>query len=139
MDSLREHCRSRWMSLVKSKNTAPEISVRKVLFSRGFRYRLNDKRLPGKPDLVFPKYKAVLFIHGCFWHGHHCKQGRPPSSNEDFWEAKLRRNKERDMENIAGLMHLGWRVKVIWTCSLKNKSTLVSEDVINEIISFLKE
>ncbi|MEG0144333.1 MAG: DNA mismatch endonuclease Vsr, partial [Akkermansia sp.] len=121
MDRLDKTTRSRVMSAIGHKDTTPEVSVRKSLFHLGLRYRLHDKTLPGKPDLVFPKYKSVIFIHGCFWHSHDCKYGRLPSSNTDFWEQKLKRNVERDHVNIRLLSLLGWRVKIIWTCSLKNK------------------
>ena len=92
-DIVDRKTRSRMMSGIRSRNTRIEITVRKRLFSLGFRYRINDRRLPGKPDMVFPKYRAVIFTHGCFWHGHDCKYFRLPSSNRDFWQAKISRNK----------------------------------------------
>ena len=87
------------MSKISGTETKPEILVRKYLFGKGFRFRKNDKRLPGRPDIVLPKYKTVIFIHGCFWHGHHCKAGKLPETNKDFWENKINSNMERDKKN----------------------------------------
>lgn len=111
--------RSAVMRAVKSKDTKPEIAVRKALFALGYRYRLNVKDLPGKPDLVFPKYRAVIFVHGCFWHGHDCKRGaRTPKTNTAYWTSKIARNKARDKNNAAALRKLGWRVITLWACKL---------------------
>ncbi len=110
------------MSKIHGKETKPEALVRKFLFSRGFRYRKNDKRYPGKPDIVLPKYKTVVFIHGCFWHGHSCKKGHIPQSNTGFWQTKLFKNRERDRKNEAALAALGFRVLTVWECELGNKS-----------------
>lgn len=126
------------MASIKSKNTAPELSVRKALFSRGFRYRLHNKDLPGSPDLVFPKYKAVIFIHGCFWHNHNCKHGKLPDTNREFWKKKLQHNAVRDSQNISELQMKGWRVRVIWSCALTNKKNLSSQEYLNEIINWLR-
>ena len=113
--------RSEVMRAVKSKDTKPEIALRKALFALGYRYRLNVKTLPGKPDLVFAKYKTVIFVHGCFWHGHTCKRGkRVPKSNIEYWTAKIARNKARDKKNTAELKKLGWRVITLWECELKD-------------------
>ncbi|NOX81845.1 MAG: DNA mismatch endonuclease Vsr [Alphaproteobacteria bacterium] len=107
------------MRAVKSKDTKPEIVVRKALFALGYRYRLNVKHLPGKPDLVFAKYRTVIFVHGCFWHGHHCKRGaRTPKTNTAYWTNKIARNKARDKKNAAALRKLGWRVITLWECKL---------------------
>ena len=104
--------RSDIMSKISGKNTKPEILVRKFLFSKGFRYRINVKTLPGKPDIVLPKYKTVIFINGCFWHGHNCKKGKLPSSNIDFWKEKISNNKSRDDKNSDLLVKLGWKVNI---------------------------
>lgn len=113
--------RSEVMRAVKGANTKPEIALRKALFARGLRYRLNVKDLPGKPDLVFPKYRAVIFVHGCFWHGHDCARGsRVPKTNRAYWKAKIARNIARDQEQVKGLAALGWRVYVEWECALKD-------------------
>ena len=111
------------MSRIKGNNTKPEILVRKWLWRNGYRYRLNDKRLPGKPDIVLPKIKTVIFVNGCFWHGHdNCHNFRPPKSNIDFWDEKIKRNKHRDKINYRRLKSLGWEVLVVWECQLHRGS-----------------
>ncbi len=120
MDKLSPEKRSWNMSRIKSQNTKPELQLRKVLHDMGFRYRLHDKKLPGSPDLVFPKYKAVIFVHGCFWHRHGCKQTTTPATRKDFWKAKFKTNTKRDKKNIQELQNAGWRVMVVWECELKN-------------------
>ena len=119
-DNHTKEIRSYNMSRIRSKNTKPEEMVRKYLFSQGFRYRKNDTRLPGKPDIVLPKYKTVIFVNGCFWHKHeNCKYFVWPKTNEDFWRTKISANVSRDQENIKLLSELGWNVIVIWECELK--------------------
>lgn len=113
--------RSEVMRAVKGADTKLEIALRKALFARGFRYRLHAKDLPGKPDLVFPKYRAALFVHGCFWHGHDCARGsRVPKTNRAYWTAKIARNKARDKETTKRLKAQGWRVLVVWECGMKD-------------------
>lgn len=113
--------RSAVMRAVKSSNTKPEIALRKALFALGYRYRLNVKTLPGKPDLVLAKHRTVIFVHGCFWHGHDCKRGgRVPKTNRAYWTAKIARNQARDAGNEAALKALGWRVITVWECELKH-------------------
>lgn len=108
------------MSRIKGKDTKPEMLVRKFLFSQGFRYRLHDKKLPGKPDIVLPKYKTVLFIHGCFWHGHEgCKYHVVPKTNTNWWLDKINGNKAKDAESVRKLEQLGWTVIIVWECDLK--------------------
>lgn len=115
--------RSNIMSKIGGKDTKPEIIVRKYLFSKGFRYRINDKRYPGKPDIVLPKYRTVVFIHGCFWHGHeNCKASKLPETNSDFWKKKISDNVDRDRKNIKELRNSGWNVIVVWLCDVKSKS-----------------
>ncbi|TCP06484.1 T/G mismatch-specific endonuclease [Uruburuella suis] len=114
------------MSKIHGKETRLEILVRKFLFSQGFRYRKNDKRYAGKPDIVLPKYKTVVFIHGCFWHGHSCNKGHIPRSNTDFWQDKITKNRQRDIKNESSLQALGFKVVTIWECELKNKTVLES-------------
>ena len=110
------------MSQIKGKNTKPEELVRKYLFSQGFRYRKNDRQLPGSPDIVLPKYKTVIFINGCFWHGHEgCKHFVWPKSNEEFWKNKIQTNISRDKKKITALESLGWNVIVVWECELKKQ------------------
>lgn len=112
--------RKRIMSQIRSRNTTPELIVRKNLHSLGFRYRLHRKDLPGSPDIVLPKYKTVIFVNGCFWHQHSCKKGQNiPKTNSVFWENKLRINKLRDKRNIVALKKLGWDVLVVWECETK--------------------
>ena len=114
--------RSKNMSAIKGKNTSPEIVVRKALFARGFRYRLHVAGLPGKPDLVLPKFKTVIFINGCFWHRHEgCKYAATPKSNSDFWVKKFAGNVERDTQNVAKLKALGWNIVIVWECEFKKK------------------
>lgn len=119
-DCHSKETRSYNMSRIRSKNTKPEEIVRKHLFSQGFRYRKNDSRLPGKPDIVLPKYKTVIFVNGCFWHGHTgCSYFVWPKSNVDFWRSKIDGNIERDSTNYTRLTDMGWRILVIWECELK--------------------
>lgn len=113
------------MSRIKRKDTKPELIVRKYLFSRGLRYRKNEKKLLGHPDLVFPKYKTALFVHGCFWHGHACQFFKLPKTNTVFWRAKVEENKMRDKRIENCLEAAGWRVIVVWECTLKNKKSRV--------------
>lgn len=112
--------RRRTMQAVKSKDTAPEMTVRRLAHSMGYRFRLHRKDLPGKPDLVFPKLHKALFVHGCFWHGHDCARGaRVPVQNRAYWMRKIARNKERDENACTALKSLGWKVAVFWECELK--------------------
>ena len=115
------------MSKISGTETKPEILVRKYLFGKGFRFRKNDKRLPGRPDIVLPKYKTVIFIHGCFWHGHHCKEGKLPETNKEFWGNKINSNIERDKKNQHKLEKLGWKIIIIWQCKLKNKKMMTKK------------
>jgi len=112
--------RSYNMSLIKSKNTKPEILVRKFLFANGFRYRLNDKKLPGKPDIVLPKYKTVIFVNGCFWHGYeNCKYFKLPNTRTEWWKDKIDKNKDNDFKNYSQLIIAGYKVIIIWECEVK--------------------
>lgn len=107
------------MSAIHSRNTKPELIVRKYLWRVGFRYRLNYNRLPGHPDLVLKKYRTCIFINGCFWHGHNCQEFRPPKTNVNYWTKKINRNRERDKEEQKKLAEMGWHVIVVWECELK--------------------
>ena len=114
--------RSYNMSQIKGKNTKPEILVRKFLFSKGFRYRINDKKLPGKPDIVLPKYKTVIFVNGCFWHGHeNCKYFTLPKTRTEWWKEKIEKSKINDLEKQTLLINLAYKVIIIWECEVKNK------------------
>ena len=120
MDVHSKQVRSYNMSCIKGKGTKPEEMVRKYLFSQGFRYRKNDKKLPGTPDVVLPKYKTVIFVNGCFWHGHEgCKYFVWPKNNAEFWKSKILQNIERDKRDFERLENAGWKVIVVWECSLK--------------------
>lgn len=118
-DVVDRKTRSRMMSGIRGKDTRPEMDIRHCLFARGFRYRLHSSGLPGRPDLVLAKYRAAVFVHGCFWHGHDCRLFRMPDSNRAFWAAKIRRNRARDREVLQKLPQTGWRTLVIWECSFR--------------------
>lgn len=120
------------MASVKSKNTKPEILLRKALFAQGYRYRLHNSNLPCKPDIILSKYKTVIFVHGCFWHQHDCKKGSIPKSNHEFWSKKLASNKKRDQECINVLQKLGWKVVVVWECEINNNL----QDIITSKLNF---
>jgi len=127
--------RSYNMSQVKSKDTKPELLVRRFLFANGLRYRLYDKKLPGKPDIVLAKYKTVIFVHGCFWHGHkNCRYAVMPKTRIEFWSAKIDGNKLRDEDNIEELKSKGWNVLIIYGCELKkDKQELTLNNILNNI------
>ena len=114
--------RSENMSRIRSTNTKPEEIVRKYLFSHGFRYRKNDKRYPGKPDIILPKYHTIIFVNGCFWHMYGCSRSRLPHSNQEYWKSKIERNIQRDAENQQKLEADGWKVIVVWECELKKRT-----------------
>lgn len=127
VDIVNKDKRSRIMALVRGKNTKPEMIVRRLVFASGYRYRLHDEMLPGKPDLVFPGRHKVIFVHGCFWHGHNCPRGsRLPKTNTDYWRLKIERNRERDAANIIKLKADGWGVLVIWECELRKDEQTIS-------------
>lgn len=122
------------MQNVKTKNTAPEIKLRSLLHKNGFRFRVNRKDLPGKPDIVLPKYRAVIFVHGCFWHGHDCPCGQRPQTNADFWNQKIDRNVIRDKSDVSLLESLGWRVLIVWECEIKKKNEAVLLSRVKEFL-----
>ncbi|MGK8709166.1 very short patch repair endonuclease [Metapseudomonas otitidis] len=124
VDSVDAITRSRIMARVRSRDTLPELALRKELFRLGFRYRLHCSTLPGKPDIVFARYRAVVFVHGCFWHWHGCRS-HLPATNVAFWQAKITRNQQRDIETRKRLLSIGWRVLVVWECALSTR--LVAE------------
>jgi DNA mismatch endonuclease (patch repair protein) len=111
--------RSRMMGSIRGKNTQPEILVRRMLHARGFRFRLHDRKLPGTPDLVLPRYRAVVFVSGCFWHGHDCRFFRMPATRPDFWRAKIERNRTNDERARNALLEAGWRCATVWECALR--------------------
>jgi DNA mismatch endonuclease, patch repair protein len=131
MDNLTKMQRRHAMSQVRASNTKPELLLRRALHSRGYRYVLHDRRLPGAPDLVFPARQKIILVHGCFWHQHlPCKYSAPPSSRVDFWLPKLAGNKARDRKNIRMLKSLGWGVMVVWECELRGRFDRTIERVI---------
>ncbi|MCF6211595.1 MAG: very short patch repair endonuclease [Gammaproteobacteria bacterium] len=136
-DTLSTEQRSLCMARVKSKDTVPELLIRKSLFARGFRYKLHDKFLPGKPDIVFPKYRAVIFVHGCFWHKHNCSAFSWPVTRKEFWKTKINSNSERDKQHLTELNAAGWHVLIVWECALKGKRRLDLEKVTNSISQWL--
>lgn len=129
--------RSKNMAAIKGKDTKPEMKIRKMLHAAGFRYRLHVKDLPGKPDLVLPKYKAVIFVHGCFWHMHNCDQFKLPKSNQEFWINKFSLNKKNDELHQTALISAGWRVGTIWECALKGPDKLPLEETLVLLHSWL--
>lgn len=126
--------RSRIMASVGSKDTKPEMALRRALFALGYRYRLHSRHLPGRPDLVFPARKKAIFVHGCFWHGHGCRWGRLPKSRLEYWEPKIEANKGRDARSLAGLATLGWSTLVVWQCELRELG-----HVIERVEEFLRD
>ncbi|MCC5997310.1 MAG: DNA mismatch endonuclease Vsr [Oceanicaulis sp.] len=129
--------RSEMMAGIRGKNTRPEILIRRALHARGYRFRLHRKDLPGKPDIVLPKYRAVIFINGCFWHGHDCHLFKWPKTREDFWREKIGGNKVRDQAKRAALEQAGWRILVIWECALKGRNRRDPDDVLERIGAWL--
>ena len=119
MDKLTKERRSWNMSRVRAKNTKPEVYVRSMLHRMGYRFRIHQKGLPGKPDIILPKYHTVVFVHGCFWHGHEgCKDFAPPKTRTGWWLNKINGNKKRDIDNVTQLKNLGWKVIIVWECEL---------------------
>ena len=125
------------MSSVGQKDTGPETLLRSALHKARLRYRLHDRRLPGSPDLVFPRYRAVIFVHGCYWHSHGCYKSTVPKSRREFWEDKFRANRERDERNVALLRERGWRVLTVWECELIGKHALPLDEVAKQIRGWL--
>lgn len=130
--------RSRMMSAIRGRNTKPELVLRSGLHKAGFRFRLHAPELPGKPDIVFPRYNAVLLAHGCFWHGHDCHLFKPPSTRQEFWQAKIERNQSVDARVTNALIELGWRVGVVWECALKGRTRLPLDEVISACADWLR-
>lgn len=136
-DVVDQKTRSAMMSGIKGADTKPELIIRSGLHRRGFRFRLHDKRLPGKPDLVLPKYNAVIFVNGCFWHKHDCHLFKWPKTREEFWRKKISGNAERDERNVQALLDDGWRVMTVWECALKGKTRRSVEEVLEIVCAWL--
>lgn len=124
--------RSRIMKLVRSRDTKPEMYVRRALHVAGFRFRLHSKRLPGRPDIALRKHRTVVFVHGCLWHWHGCKRSRMPATNTEFWQAKISRTQARDTSNMQKLANAGWRVEVIWECELRKATRALTASLKEE-------
>lgn len=138
VDVLTEKQRRLNMSRIKGRDTRPEMVFRKGLHSRGYRYRLHSRALPGRPDLVLPRYRVAAFVHGCFWHGHSCHLFRWPATRAGFWEKKILGNAERDKQNLLLLKNLGWRVLIVWECAMKGRHKLPVEDLLDQAEQFIK-
>ena len=139
MDKLTKEQRSINMSHIRGKNTSLEIAVRKRLFADGFRYRINVSNLPGKPDIVLPKYNTVIFVNGCFWHRHSCKRATIPKTNTDYWIKKFENNVKNDEKNYALLRNLGWHVIVVWECEIKSDFDKLISSVEGELKFYQSE
>lgn len=126
------------MAGIRGKDTKPELLLRRGLHARGFRYRVHDRSLPGAPDMVFPRYRAVLFAHGCFWHGHDCHLFRWPASRQEFWTTKITRNREVDARTEEALSSAGWRLGVVWECAFKGRTRLPVEAVLDRCATWLR-
>jgi DNA mismatch endonuclease (patch repair protein) len=136
-DTVATATRSRMMSKIKGKNTKPEMIVRSALHEEGYRFRLHRKDLPGKPDIVLPKYRAAIFVNGCFWHGHHCPLFKWPKTREDFWRSKILANVRRDQINYQEIVNMGWRVCIVWECSIRSKSCEAKSAMMQRLFEWL--
>ena len=138
----KSHIDPKWsarMAKIGSKNTSPEIVIRKLIHRMGFRYRLHYKRLPGSPDLAFPKYKAVIQVNGCFWHGHNCHIFKWPKTRKEFWREKIKNNQQRDKKNTEAVKNLGWKTLTVWECAVLGKTKLNEEDLMVKLTKWLEE
>ncbi|CCD89884.1 DNA mismatch endonuclease of very short patch repair [Bradyrhizobium sp. ORS 285] len=126
-DKLTKAARSALMSRVKQRHTAPELLIRSLLHRAGFRFRLHSPKLPGRPDIIFPGRRKVVFVHGCFWHGHDCRRGKAPSSNKRFWQKKISGNRLRDEQTIGRLKELGWESFIVWECETKEAEIITGK------------
>jgi DNA mismatch endonuclease (patch repair protein) len=138
VDVLTAEQRQLNMSRIRGRDTKPEMLIRRGLHARGLRFRLHARDLPGRPDLVFARYRSVVLVHGCFWHGHNCPMFKLPTTREDFWKEKIERNRVRDARNHAALRALGWRVLTVWECSLKGPAKKSYSGVLDTCSGFLQ-
>jgi DNA mismatch endonuclease (patch repair protein) len=129
--------RSANMRAIRHKDTNPEMLIRRLLFARGFRFRIHVKSLPGSPDIVLPKHRVAVFVHGCFWHGHGCHLFKVPATRSDFWMEKIQGNRDRDYRDEARLLASGWRVLTIWECALKGKQKRSTTDVVEQVAAWI--
>lgn len=135
MDVVDSATRSRMMAGIRSKDTRPELFIRQGLHALGFRYRLHDRKIPGKPDLVFPKYAALIDVRGCFWHGHDCDYFKSPATNPEFWTRKITENRQRDERNLKAQSEAGWRSLIVWECAVRKAGKLPDESALILTIS----
>ena len=126
------------MAGIRGKNTHPELTIRKALHAKGFRFRIHDRRLLGNPDIVLPRFNAVIFVHGCFWHGHDCHLFKWPSSRQEFWRKKINRNIEKDREVLSALLEQGWRILIVWECAIKGKARVTLDEAIDKITLWIR-
>jgi DNA mismatch endonuclease (patch repair protein) len=138
-DIVSKAVRSKMMAAIRGKNTHPEMLIRRALHRLGFRYRLHAKELPGKPDLLLPRYRSAIFVHGCFWHGHGCHLFKWPSTRKDFWRDKIKRNRVVDRRATRMLENDGWSVLVIWECALKGKRKRSLEEILTEVSQWIRK
>lgn len=136
-DNVDGPTRSRMMAAVRSEDTGLEVTIRKALHGRGFRYRTNVRNLPGRPDIVLPKHRAAIFVHGCFWHGHDCELFRLPATRREFWRKKLERNRERDAEARQALSEIGWRCLTVWECTVRGSGKRDLSVVVDEVARWI--
>ncbi|MCD7111839.1 very short patch repair endonuclease [Rhizobium sp. DKSPLA3] len=137
-DIVTPEVRSRMMSGIRGRDTKPEMILRRGLHAMGFRFRLHDRRLPGKPDMVLPRYRSVIFAHGCFWHGHDCHLFRLPATRTEFWEDKIGKNKARDRDAVLQLLTSGWRVATVWECAMRGRGRLASDSIETSLANWLR-
>ena len=138
MDTMDKSTRARIMSNVRQKHTGPEKLLRSILHRSGLRFKLHDKKLPGSPDLVFPRFGAVVFVHGCYWHRHGCFRSTMPQTRREFWQEKFRTNTRRDARNVERLLGCGWRVMIVWECALVGKYAVAPDEVLEIVGSWLR-
>lgn len=129
--------RSKNMRAIRAKNTTPELTLRKILFARGLRFRLHVNALPGKPDIVLARYRVAIFVHGCFWHGHNCYLFKLPRTRREFWEAKISKNKQRDIRDNEALVRAGWSVLCVWECALKGRLKWDTNELADRITTWI--
>jgi len=137
-DIVTKAVRSRMMSGIRGINTRPEIRIRQLLHKEGFRFRLHTSHLPGKPDIILPRFQAVVFVHGCFWHGHECHLFKWPQTRRTFWKEKITGNRKRDEEVFSMLASDGWRIMVIWECALKGPNRLKNGFLVSQLVQWLR-
>jgi DNA mismatch endonuclease (patch repair protein) len=138
-DVVDQATRRRMMAGIRGANTAPELRVRRLLHAQGFRFRLNVRDLPGKPDIVLPRYRAVIFVNGCFWHGHDCALFKWPSTRAEWWRAKIQKTQETDRNARANLTDKGWRVAIVWECAMKGSDRLLDVDLVALLVDWLRD